>query len=198
MRRAALVPALGGAYTAFLLATGLDWTWQLAGVTMAGLACAAGLVSSDAAGARRPSRAAVRAVLAAGLAAGLAGIVLTAGSAEMSRAQDALSAGHFTAARAEAANAATLQPWAAEPWLVAGYADFGLDRHAAALAAAHRALSADGGDVRSWILLACLSRHDLRRAAAKHARTLDPRATAFGGPHLLRCLPAHAALHRTD
>jgi hypothetical protein len=126
------------------------------------------------------------------------GIVLTAGSAEISRAKDSLSAGRFTAARAEAGNAARLQPWAAEPWLVTGYADLGLNRHAAALTAAHRALSADGGDVRGWILLACLSRHDARRAAADHARTLDPTATAFSGPHLLRCLPAHAALRRTD
>jgi O-antigen ligase len=198
MRTMAVVPALGGAYTAFLLATGLDWTWQLAGVTMAGLACAAGLVSSDTADARRPSPATVRSVLAAGLAAGLVGIVLTAGSAEISRAKDSLSAGRFSASRSEAARAATLQPWAAEPWLVAGYADLGLNRHAAALASAHRALSADAGDVRGWILLACLTRHDVRRAAAAQARTLDPGATAFSGPHFLRCLPPYAALRRTD
>ena len=197
MRGLALVPALGGAYTAFLLATGLDWTWQLAGVTMAGLACAAGLVSSDASGARRPSPAAVRGVLVAGVAVGVVGIVLTAGSAEISRAQDALFSGRFTAARAEAGRAARLQPWAAEPWLVAGYADLGENRRAAALADAHRALSADRGDVRGWILLACLSRGDARRGAVARARTLDPSATALSGPHV-RCLPAHAALRRTD
>ena len=81
--------------------------------------------------------------------------------------------------------------------LVAGYADLGRNRRAAALADAHRALSADRGDVRGWILLGCLTRGDPRHAAVAHARRLDPTATALSGPHL-RCLPAHAALRRTD
>lgn len=196
-RRDVLVPVLAGAYSAFLLATAVDWTWQLAGVTLAGLACAAALVGGDPRGLRGPSPRERRIALAVGGLACLAGLVLYAGNLELSRAQNALAAGRYGAARREASRAATLQPWAAEPWLVAGYANVGLGDKAAAARDAHKAVSADDGDARAWVATACLNRGRDRRAAIARARALDPAARAFLHTPM-RCLPPRVALSRAD
>jgi len=43
-RRQPLVPAVAAAYCAYLVHAGLDWDWEYPVVTLAGLACGAGLL----------------------------------------------------------------------------------------------------------------------------------------------------------
>jgi hypothetical protein len=69
-RRTPFVTAAASAYVAFLLHAGLDWDWEMPVVVVAGLACAAAVVSSTLPGAR-PLRTTARvAVLVAALALG--------------------------------------------------------------------------------------------------------------------------------
>ena len=69
-RRAAYVPVAASAYVAFLFHAGLDWDWELPVVVVAGLSCAAALVSSTIVGSLRLGTAARVAALAASIVLG--------------------------------------------------------------------------------------------------------------------------------
>jgi hypothetical protein len=177
-RRHPLVPAAAGAYVAYLVHTGVDWDWELPGVTLVGLLCGASILL--AARQWRPPRAlsgpprVVLAVLAAATA-GFAAFALL-GNAALSRSHTARSHGHLARAASDARRARALMPWSPLPWEALGQAQLSAGLAADARRSFRKAISMDDGDWRFWYDLAGASTGPAERRALRHAVALFPRS----------------------
>jgi len=176
-RRSPLVPAAFGAYVAYLLHAGVDWDWELAGVTVAALLVAGALVLAGRPpdfkpGASRRRRLAVLAALAP-----VTGFVVFAlvGNNAADSSTRALLAQRFEAAASDARKAVRWTPWSAEPWLLLGQAQLEQGERRSARASFARAISKDDGDWESWYGLALASDGAAARRALDRALRLDPR-----------------------
>ncbi len=177
-RRRTLVPAILGAYGSFLLHAGVDWDWELAGVTLTGLliGCLA-LVSSRNRESRtlgprvRYTGVGVTVVIAAAAAGGLLGNI------PLARSADDTAAGRFDKALTEAVQARRWQPWSPQPWIAQGEAELGLGRRTDAVESFTTALAKDDSEWRAWLDLGLASRGPDRTAALEHAKLLYPRST---------------------
>src|SRR5205823_2084599 len=123
-RTSPLVAVAAGAYVAFLLHAGFDWDWQLPGVALAPLLLGAALLA-----AARPAWGALnggnlaRAVAAAVLVlVGCFSAFALAGNQALASARNATREERWATAESRARRAASLQPWASEPWQVLGEA----------------------------------------------------------------------------
>src|SRR5262249_36203329 len=105
-RRHPLVPALAGAYCAYLVHTAFDWDWEVPAVPLSALLCGAAiLVIARTGGARPlPSRVRVGGLAALGLSLVVAFVGLV-GNIELSRSADAARNGNWRAAAADARRA---------------------------------------------------------------------------------------------
>jgi hypothetical protein len=170
-RGTGLVAATSGAYVAFLLHAGVDWDWEVPAVTLAGLACGAGLLAS----ARGPARVAVRppALAAVGVLAALAAYGL-AGSWALASAREALRAGASERAESRARLASRFEPWSAEAWRLRGEAERSRGDEAAARTSFGTALEKDPRDVEAWRALARVTSGAERQTALERAARLDP------------------------
>jgi hypothetical protein len=177
-RRNPLVPAAAGAYAAYLVHTGVDWDWELPGVTLVGLLCAASILL--AARQWRPPRAlsswarVVVATLAAATAAFAALALL--GNAALSRSNTARTQGHIVRAAADARRARALMPWSPLPWDALGQAQLSAGLAADARRSFRKAISMDDGDWRLWYDLANASTGKAERRALRRAVVLFPRS----------------------
>jgi O-antigen ligase len=176
-RRAPVVPAALGAYSAYLVHASFDWDWELTGVTLAALlAGCVGLLAHRSTSPRRlalPIRVggvALTAALALGLGAGYLG------NDALERAELALQVENPKAALAEARHARTWAPWSPYPQTVRGEALLALDRVPAARDAFLDAIRLDPGYWRAWLGLAVASDGESRAAALRHAKLLYPRS----------------------
>jgi hypothetical protein len=168
-------PLLAGAYGAFAVHAGIDWDWEFAGVAVAGVLIGSALLLD----ARRdgeqlelqPRPVALWAAGAAGLF--LAAAVTFAGASVLDRATAAERAGRPVDALRLAKRAASLQPWASEPWLVVARARRASGRGDPA-AAALEALERDGNDWRLWLERAQSTTGAQRERALERARSLNP------------------------
>jgi hypothetical protein len=187
--------ALLGAFVAFAVAAGIDWMWQLTVVGLVGVVSlallAAGLpadaprsvtVRND--GDRHRSR------LAVGLAGlGVAWALICAqaipwlASTKIADSQAAIRRGDPSAALKDAADARSLQPWAASPYLqLALVAEQTGDLRRAREWIAS-AISRDKEDWRVWLVASRLQRESGRPQQAtlsyRHAAELNPRSPLF-------------------
>lgn len=178
--RHGMPPALAGAtgaYAAYLVHAGVDWDWELAGVTAAALALGTLLLVHARGGEERRLPGAVRAAAIAA-AAGLSVVAGLGylGNAAAAAAENDLQAGRFDAAALQADRARRLMPWSAEPSILLGEADLGLGDLGAARARLERALAQDRGDWETWLDLALASRGRSRELALDRASRLYPRS----------------------
>jgi O-antigen ligase len=177
-RQHPLVPAAAGAYVAYLVHTGVDWDWELPGVTLVGLLCGASILL---AGRRWHSPRALSAptrVVVAVLAAATAGFAAFAllGNAALSRSHTARSQGHLARAAADARRARALMPWSPLPWEALGQAQLSAGLAADARRSFRKAISIDDGNWQLWYDLANASTGRAERRALRHAVALFPRS----------------------
>lgn len=177
-RRTPLVGGLAGAYVAFVLHAGVDWDWELSGVTLAALLTGAALVVvARGEGFRIVSNRARIAVGAAVAVASLAAIVGGLGSSALANSFSATERRELDDALADAERARQLMPWSGRPWLALGEAQLAAGDLAAAAASFRRSIERDEDDWRAWLDLALVTEGEARATALRRARALYPRST---------------------
>jgi O-antigen ligase/polysaccharide polymerase Wzy-like membrane protein/tetratricopeptide repeat protein len=176
LRRRPLVAALAGAYGAFVLHAGLDWDWEVTGLTVTALVCGAALVLES-----RPSISgrtlspAVRAASLAFLASLVAFVfVLHVGNTTVAAGGRALERGDLAAAESHAHRAASWLPWSFQPWDVLAGAQLARGDLAAARASLRTAIEKDPQNWNLWFELAQASRGAARTSALERAHRLAP------------------------
>ena len=165
-----LVPALAGAYAAYLVHAGFDWDWEVPAVTVAAIPLGGALL------ALHPSRmtpVSGRMLLVTGALAVFAGFALV-GNVLDSRAADDLAAGNPAGARSLATWAGRWQPWSASPDASIARADIAQRRFPDARRALRSAIAKDSTDWQLWYQLSTITRGAERAQALARARTLDP------------------------
>jgi O-antigen ligase/Flp pilus assembly protein TadD len=174
--------ALGavGAYTAYVVHAGIDWDWELTGLTLPALACGVALLVL------RPSRAAPfvppTTFRVGGVALALAliavAIVGLVGASASSASQEAAQASPPDYARAEsqAKKARRWAPWSSEPWQRLGDAQLADGDVAAARRSYAKAIAKEPSNWQLWFDLAQASTGSPRRRALAEAFRLNPRS----------------------
>jgi hypothetical protein len=186
-RERALIAALLGSLTAYLIGAGVDWMWELTAVTLVGV-FVLGLLTGPAtattgAAAFAPGR------LAAGLAVVVAVAVVAAeavsllADVEVRRSQADARAGDLRRAQSRALDATKLEPWAATPYLQLALVDEARGDLTSARGSIREAIRRDDSDWRTWWIAARID-HRLGRTAAAarslaRARHLNPRSPLF-------------------
>jgi tetratricopeptide (TPR) repeat protein len=187
-RERTTIAAVLAAATAYLVAAGVDWMWQLTAVSVVGVLClgllaGAGLRSGSG-GTRRARRPFPRAVVVAGALVVIACEALPLlTDAELRASQAAASIGDSAQARRHARAAVALEPWAVSPYVQLALVEEQDGRLRSAATAIHAALRHNERDWRSWLIAA---RIETKRGAidkAKHslmqAKQLNPRSPIF-------------------
>jgi O-antigen ligase/polysaccharide polymerase Wzy-like membrane protein len=179
MRRRAqpLMPALVGAYVAYLVHAGVDWDWEIPAVTLTALLLAATLLTAIDHGGRTmvlrtPFTYGLIALL---VAVGVFSVVGLVGNRAIADSQKAVNSARWRGAEREARTAIRWAPWAAQGWQALGNAQFGLGREVEARASLLKAARKDPRDWSIWYDLAVASRGTERRRAFLRAAELNPR-----------------------
>ncbi len=171
-----LVPAVLGAYAAYLVHASVDWDWELAGVTLVALLAAGALVVSardDAPPRELPRLLRVAGPGAAALLAALALWSLLATVPE-GRARTALESGQFGKAIRYAGDARKWAPWSSRPWRMRGEAQLAQGDLRAARASLEEAVRREPGEWVTWLELALASDGAEKRRALARAAALNP------------------------
>jgi hypothetical protein len=173
-RRDPLVPFAAAALVAWLLHAGVDWDWELPGVTLCALACAVACLGT---GRRHELRRMGRAALGAA-AVGVAGFGLVAaiGNQALASSRSALDSGNYAKADSEARRAQHWAPWAADAWVLRGQIQALSQQPAQARKAFRAALDRDPRDYLAWYGLAGVERGAARRAAVAQVIRLNPQS----------------------
>ena len=174
-----LVPALAGAYAAFLVHAALDWDWELPALTLAALACGVALVSTTRSVGTRVLRSRER-VAAVALVVPIAAFVAVSHAANgaVAESDDAYVRGHHAEARADARRGERWAPWASAPLRARAEAELALGNESAARASLLEALDRDPRDWWLWYLLGTASSGHERTRAVEQASRLNPLSPA--------------------
>jgi tetratricopeptide (TPR) repeat protein len=174
-RRQPLTAIAAGAYVAFVVHAGVDWDWELTAVTLAGLLCGVALLIG-ARGVEDRFRV-VRARYALGgltVAVGAVAIVGLLGNIPASNAGEAISAGNWSRAAAEARKEMRWAPWSADGWRRLGQAELAQNRLAVARRDLRSAIAKDPLNWDRWFDLALATRGPTQRHALERALSLNP------------------------
>jgi hypothetical protein len=178
VRRHSIVPAALGAYSAFLVHAGVDWDWELSGVTLTALLIGLLCLVAARQGRLRLIGAPVRgAGVTVALAASALAIVGLLGNSALARAHDDTDGGRLGAALTQAARARRWMPWSPQPWIAQAETQIAQGDRAAARRSLHKAISIDDREWTAWLELAVASDGKDRARALAHARRLYPRST---------------------
>jgi hypothetical protein len=176
-RREPVVVAALGAYAAFLAHAGVDWDWELAGVTLVALLAGTSLVVS----ARRtdgqralPRPVAVAAPVVTGALAAVA-LLLVLANVPLDRARVANKLGNWHVAVDEADRAVRFAPWSSDALHQRGLAEIGLGRVAAAREDLRNALLKTPNEYELWVVYAGVLQGEAALDAIRHAIELNPR-----------------------
>lgn len=174
-RRTPVVPALFGAYVAFLAHAGVDWDWELTAVTATGLLTGCLLLLAARTRSSRAFGTPLRVgVVVVAVAASVAGTVGLLGNSAVAHGRSAIADGDTARAIDEAERAHKLLPWSADPWLVKGEAQLVAGDARGAAQSFRKALDADPRDWRGWHDLAVASTGRTRERALRRALALYP------------------------
>jgi tetratricopeptide (TPR) repeat protein len=181
-RRNRVVPASAAAYVAWVAHAGVDWDWEVVGVTLIGLL--AGSVALLAA-----ERGAVRALpdrarwplLAVAVGLTMFALVSLVGNQALFAGSEAVAREEWSDAAKHARHAERLLPWSFEPHIVLGDAAAGLGDRQRALEEYRQAVEADGSNWIAWLRLAQVARGAERRAAYERVHELNPRERDLPG-----------------
>jgi O-Antigen ligase len=167
-------PIACGAYVVFLAHAFVDWDWELPAVTLTALFCGGALLVA----ARRrdevlerPARAGA---LAAALAASALALVVAVGNSALASSDDAIAAGNWSKAEAQAKRAKAWAPWSSDPWRRLGEAQAASGDLRGARVSLRRAVAKDGGDWSLWYGLASVARGREQAHALAEATRLNP------------------------
>jgi hypothetical protein len=172
-RRSPYTIGAAGAYVAFFIHAGVDWDWELSGVTLTAICCGALLIAVCDQG--RSTRQTLRPAACLAVLAPLAAFSLIAlvGNNALAGSQHALQNHDWVRAQQLARRATTWMPWSPSPWTALGEAQLEggstTDAHASFL----RAISHGDGDWEAWLGLARASSGPQRAAALVHAEQLN-------------------------
>lgn len=175
VRRRTFLPAAFGAYVVFLIHAGVDWDWELSGVTLTALIVGSLLVIAAREGSSRvlglgPRVAGATAVVIASMAM----IVAYLGNGALARAQNAVADKSYATAVNDANRARRLMPWSPWPYITRGDAELAAGDLAAARTSYRHAVAIDSGEWRAWLGVALASSGHSRAAAFAYARRLYP------------------------
>jgi hypothetical protein len=175
-RHSPVFPGAFGAYSAYLLHTGIDWDWELTGVTLVALISGICLLSAgrpERAGAPRSLR-----LVAVPMALVLSALAFTSvlGNVPLGRSREALDASRLTKAAAEARTARRWAPWSSEPLRLLGEAQLATGNTTQAHRSFLAGLDRDPVNWELWVDLALASSGAEKRFALDHARRLNPRS----------------------
>lgn len=180
-----LVAGLAGCVAAYAVAAGLDWMWEIPGVTLVAMV-AAGLLAAASTGGEAATRAArgrVPALAAAGTAAVVAGLVGVLFLAQLSLAasRHAAAGSRTSDAWAAARGAESLEPWSFEPALQLALLAEVDGRLAEARSWIDAATARAPDDWTLWLVAARIETKQEDLAAAvrsyQRARRLNPRSS---------------------
>ena len=176
-RRQPLLPAVAGAYVAYLVHAGVDWDWELPAVTLAGLLCAAAILLLARGSRPSPLSAPTRFAIAgaAVIAAAFAAVALL-GNAALSRSETAREKGKLVQAATDARRARTLLPWSPRTWEKLGQAQLAAGLPTDARRSFRKAISMDDGDWQLWFELSGATTGRAQRVALERAVALYPRS----------------------
>ena len=175
-RRHPLAAGATAAYVAFLVHAGVDWDWQLAAVSLAGLGCGAVLLIMARGSPSSPPGTLAR-ILPAAAGVAFAGFALWSlhGAYPLGQARDAIDNGAWAAAERHAAEAvARVGGSSALPWQLLGEAQTAQRRPEAARASLRVAVARDPASWEAWFDLAQVAKGAERRRAAAKALALNP------------------------
>jgi hypothetical protein len=175
-RRHPLAAGVTAAYAAFIVHAALDWDWQLASVTLAGLACGACLLVM-ARGSRSPRMVRRDRIGLAVLGLALAGFALWSvqGTLALGEARDAAAAGQWVSAESHARDAVSeTGGFSSAGWIALGEAQTALKQPSAAQVSLRTAVQRDPGSWQAWFDLANVATGAERQAAIKRAYALNP------------------------
>jgi hypothetical protein len=176
-RGAAFVPALMGAYLAFLAHLAVDWDWEISGVALTGLfvGCLL-LVAHRGVGERRLAKRPRAVGVAAGVAAAAFAFVGLVGNTALAHAVVSNRQHHFSDAVGAAGTARRWMPWSPAPLQALATARLGLGNASEAKADFRAAISLDPNNWQSWLDLAASVHGKARADAVARARALYPRS----------------------
>ena len=174
-RKTTLVPAVMAAYAAFVFHNGIDWDWELSGVSLAGLLMGSLLLLANRSGIERTVRPPLRVgVLVATLGVASVAAVGAIGNVALARAQTANQDHRYQAAASNAVLAARWMPWSTDPLLALGESELETGHAAEASASFRKAIALDRRDWQAWLDLAASTQGAVRRHAVATARALYP------------------------
>jgi hypothetical protein len=177
VRRRALLPAAVAAYAAFLVHAGVDWDWELSGVTLTALLVGCVCVVAARRHGLRTLTASARTVgCVAILVASVATTFVFLGNGALDRAQEAVSQKHYFEAVEEANRARRLMPWSPWPLITRGDAQLAAGVPGPAAASYRHAIAIDPKEWRAWLGLAFATQGSARASALARARRLYPRS----------------------
>lgn len=179
--------ALLGVVISFLVASAIDWMWEMTVVTAVAVVALGALVGSGTIGAQPIPRGLTRRTALVIIA--LAGIVSEAvpllAELEITRSERAVAAGNWRAAASAAAAARSLEPWAATPYLQAALVDERAGDLLDAGAQIRAAIARSPDDWRLRLIAARIyaKRGEIERARHEllRARDLNPRSPLSAG-----------------
>ena len=175
-RRHPLAAGATAAYVAFLVHAGVDWDWQLAAVSLAGLGCGAVLLVMARGSPSSPPGMPARILpAAAGVALGCFALWSLHGAYPLGQARNAIDNGAWAAAERNAAEAvARVGGSSALPWQLLGEAQTAQRKPDAARASLRVAVARDPASWEAWFDLAQVARGAERRRATAKALALNP------------------------
>jgi len=174
-RRLPLVPAALSAYVAFLVHAGVDWDWQLAGVTLPAIFLGASLVvAARTAHGPSPRRAVRPVAIAVACATAVLAFFMILGNVPLTKAISAADSSRWADSARQAQKAIRWLPWSSEPWRLLGEAELAQRHRAAARAALRKAIAKDRQSWQLWFDLAAATDGAASKAALARASRLNP------------------------
>jgi len=171
-RREPLAAGALAAYVAYLAHAGVDWDWELSGVTLSALLCGGALLAAGRSDNRAGRWRGLPIVL--GSVVILTSFVGLAGNLALAASGNAVSTGNWNRAASAARRAHFWAPWSATPWQRLAEAQLGLGDARAARASYAKAIAKSPSDWRLWREVATASPGRARAAAFANVRRLDP------------------------
>jgi len=176
-RKHPLVPALAGAYVAFLAHMAVDWDWQVTAVALTGLFCGAGILvaaRSEEEEQRDTSPRLRYGLLGTTLVVMVAAFIGLVGNMSLAQASTAAGNGNWAASARDARRAHTWAPWSSEPYRLLGEAQLGTGDTKGAIASFNHALGKSPDDWNVWFDMARATTGRPQAQALAHAAQLDP------------------------
>ena len=174
-RRSRFVAPASGAYAAWVAASGLDWHWEMVGLTVTALLVgSAGLVAAERGPIRAVSASARLGVVVGTTLLSVFAVWSLVGNQALFAGREALARKDWREATDDARRAQALLFWSQEPDFVRGDAAAGLGDRQGALRAYRDAVATDPRNWVAWLRLAQVARGAESDAAYDRVRQLNP------------------------